>query len=152
MCMNMAGSVEKALSELVADGEKAWNTHDMSRFAAWFADDADFVNVRGWWWRGREEIERRHALLHETIFRESSMSLQLASTREVCPSVVLAHVRWRMIGHEFGGPDHTADPRTGIWSWVIRDRDGRTEIISSQNRDTVDVPRDHPLSEGDSLG
>lgn len=77
--MSMSGSEEKALAELVADIEKAWNTHDMSRFAARFAEDADFINVRGWWWRGREEIEHRHALLHETMFRESSMSLELAS-------------------------------------------------------------------------
>ena len=150
--MSMSGSEEKALAELVADTEKAWNTHDMSRFAARFAEDADFINVRGWWWRGREEIEHRHALLHETMFRESSMSLELASTREVCPGVVLAHVRWRMIGHEFGGPDHTSDPRTGIWSWVVHDRDGSAEIVSSQNTDTVEVPDDHPLSEGQPRG
>jgi uncharacterized protein (TIGR02246 family) len=85
---NMSGS-ESALAELVADVEDAWNAHDMGRFAARFAEDADF-NVRGWWWRGRDEIERRHALLHETMFGESSMSLELASTREVCRGVVLA--------------------------------------------------------------
>jgi hypothetical protein len=86
------------------------------------------------------------------MFRESSMSLELASTREVCPGVVLAHVRWRMIGHEFGGPDHTSDPRTGIWSWMVHDRDGSAEIVSSQNTDTVEVPDDHPLSEGQPRG
>ena len=142
----MSGSEETALAELVADVEDAWNAHDMGRFARRFTEDADFINVRGWWWRGRDEIERRHALLHETMFGESSMSLELASTRELCPGIVLAHVRWRMIGHEFGGPDQTSEPRTGIWSWVVRDRDGSAEIISSQNTDTVDVPRDHPLS------
>ena len=150
--MSMSGTEEKALAELVADVEKAWNTHDMSRFAARFAEDADFINVRGWWWRGRQEIEHRHALLHETMFRESSMSLELASTREVCPGVVLAHVRWRMIGHEFGGPDQSSDPRTGIWSWVVCNRDGSSEIVSSQNTDTVEAPDDHPLSEGHSHG
>jgi uncharacterized protein (TIGR02246 family) len=36
---------------LVAEVESAWNAHDMERFASLFADDADFVNVRGWWWR-----------------------------------------------------------------------------------------------------
>jgi len=37
---------------LVGEVEQAWNTHDMARFAACFAEDADFVNVRGWWWEG----------------------------------------------------------------------------------------------------
>jgi uncharacterized protein (TIGR02246 family) len=118
----------------------------MNSFAAHFAEDADFINVRGWWWRGRDEIERRHAVLHETMFGESSMSLELASARKLCPGVVLAHVRWRMIGHEFGGPDATSEPRTGIWSWVVRNRDGSVEIVSSHNTDIVEVPRDHPLS------
>jgi uncharacterized protein (TIGR02246 family) len=138
---------DTALTELVADVENAWNTHDMSRFAGHFAEDADFINVRGWWWHGRDEIERRHAVLHETMFGASSMSLELASTRELCPGVVLAHVRWMMSGHEFGGPGETLEPRTGIWSWVVRDRQGNVEIFSSHNTDTVEVPRDHPLSD-----
>ena len=54
---NVSGSEETALAELVADVEDAWNAHDMSRFAARFAEDADFINVRGWWWRGRDEID-----------------------------------------------------------------------------------------------
>lgn len=94
----MSDSQQKALAALVAAVEDAWNTHDMSTFAARFAEDADFINVRGWWWRGRDEIERRHALLHETMFGDSSMNLELASTRKVCPGVVLAHVRWRRSG------------------------------------------------------
>jgi uncharacterized protein (TIGR02246 family) len=49
---------EQAVTDLVGEVEQGWNTHDMARFAACFAEDADFVNVRGWWWRGREEIER----------------------------------------------------------------------------------------------
>jgi uncharacterized protein (TIGR02246 family) len=143
----MSSSEETALAELVADVEEAWNAHDTGRFAARFAEDADFINVRGWWWRGRDEIERRHAVLHETMFGESRMSLELASIRELCPGVVLAYVRWRMVGHEFGGPDQTSEPRTGIWSWVVRDRGGSAEIVSAHNTDTVEVPPDHPLAQ-----
>ena len=60
---------EQAIAALMGEVEQAWKTHDRRRFAACFAEDADFVNVRGWWWRGRGEIERNHALFHETIFR-----------------------------------------------------------------------------------
>ena len=137
---------EQAIAALVSEIERAWNTHDMSRFAACFAEDADFVNVRGWWWRGREEIERNHALFHETIFSNSSMKLERASTREVGAGVVVAHVTWRMFGHEVGGPEQTSKPRSGIWTWVIRDRNGRSEIVSSHNTDTMEVPPTHPLA------
>src|SRR5262245_4006087 len=118
----------------------------MRRFAGCFAEDADFVNVRGWWWRGRREIEENHTVFHATIFRESSMELELASTRDVCRGALVAHVRWRMVGHEVGGRQQTSEPRIGIWSWVIRDRDGRAEIVSSHNTDTTEVPPTHPLA------
>jgi uncharacterized protein (TIGR02246 family) len=138
------------LAGLVTEVEQAWNAHDMSRFAAFFAEDADFVNVRGWWWRGRGEIEQKHALFHETIFSDSTMALELASVREVAPDVVVAHVKWRMVGHEVGGPEQTPEPRIGIWSWVIRDRDGGVEIVSSHNTDTMPVPPSHPLAAQES--
>jgi uncharacterized protein (TIGR02246 family) len=138
--------VEQAIRALVSEVEQAWNTHDVGRFAACFAEDADFVNVRGWWWRGREEIERMHALFHQTIFSDSTMELECASVREVASGVVVAHVKWRMLGHEVGGPEQTSEPRIGIWSWVIRDRSGRVEIVSSHNTDTMEVPSTHPLA------
>jgi uncharacterized protein (TIGR02246 family) len=118
----------------------------MSRFAACFSEDADFVNVRGWWWRGREEIERNHALFHETMFQDSSMELEQVATKEVGPGVVVAHVKWRMVGHEVGGPQQTSEARLGIWTWVIGDRNGRPEIVSSHNTDTMEIPPGHPLA------
>ena len=137
---------EEAIAALVGEIEQAWNTHDMGRFAACFAEDADFVNVRGWWWRGRVEIEQKHALFHQTIFSGSTMELELAAVRGVAADVVVAHVKWRMIGHQVGGPKQTPEPRIGIWSWVIRDRDGRLEIGSSHNTETMEVPPTHPLA------
>jgi len=137
---------EQAVATLVREVEQAWNTHDMRRFAACFAEDADFVNVRGWWWRGRDEIERTHALLHETIFRDSRIGLECAAIKEVGSGVVVAHVKWRMVGHEVGGPEQTAKPRAGIWSWVIRDQDGRSEIVASHNTDSMQIPPTHPLA------
>jgi uncharacterized protein (TIGR02246 family) len=131
---------------LVAEVESAWNSHDMGRFASLFADDADFVNVRGWWWRGREEIRENHATLHGTSFKESTMDLELSAIKEVAPAVVVLHVKWRMTGHGTSGVDLTAEPRNGIWSWVVLDRDGSLQIASSHNTDTLPVPPDHPLA------
>ena len=141
---------EQAVVSLVREVEEAWNSHDMARFAACFAEDADFVNVRGWWWRGRKQIEDNHALFHETIFSNSRMQLECAAIKDVDSGVVVAHVKWQMVGHEVGGPDQTSEPRVGIWSWVIRDRAGRPEIVSSHNTDTIEIPPTHPLAAGQS--
>jgi uncharacterized protein (TIGR02246 family) len=137
---------KQKVAGLVDEVEQAWNGHDMARFAACFAADADFVNVRGWWWKGREEIERNHALFHQTMFRDSTIRLELASAKEVGASVLVAHVRWWMVDHELSGPQQTSEPRVGIWTWVIRDRGETLEIVSSHNTDTMDVPSTHPLA------
>src|SRR5262249_39758246 len=115
----------------------------MSRFAASFAADADFVNVVGAWWRGRKEIEEEHAARHADRFKNSRMEMQLASFREIGPGTGVLHVTWRLEGHAESGPTVTADPRHGIWSWTVRGRDGQLEIVSSHNTDvlaTVPVP------------
>lgn len=138
---------EQAVAALVGEVERAWNTHDMHRFAACFAPDADFVNVMGWWWKGRDDIEGKHTLIHETIFRDSTMALECEAIKHVGSGVAVAHVTWSMVGHEAGGPEQTSEPRKGIWSWVIRDRHGRLEIVSSHNTDTKEVPPAHPLAD-----
>ncbi|MGK9232137.1 SgcJ/EcaC family oxidoreductase [Inquilinus limosus] len=50
----------------------AWNRHDMAALAALFAEDADFVNVVGLWWRSRAEIEAAHAATHATSSRTAA--------------------------------------------------------------------------------
>src|SRR5262245_50777831 len=50
---------------------EAWNRHDMDAFGTLFARNADFVNVSGQLWKGRKEIQRRHAYTHGAIPREA---------------------------------------------------------------------------------
>lgn len=60
---------ETSVQGLVREAEAAWNTHDIKRFAACFAEDADFVNVAGAWVRGRDEIGAKHAASHADRLR-----------------------------------------------------------------------------------
>ena len=132
----------KDAEALVAEVEAAWNSHDMARFAACFATDADFVNVTGAWWRGRAEIEERHAASHADMFKKSTMQVQLASSKEIGLGIGVMHVTWRLEGHAESGPTKTTDPRCGIWSWTVRERQSRLEIISSTTL-TCLPPRPH---------
>ena len=52
---------------VVAAFANTWNNHDMVAFGKLFASDADFVNVAGIRWVGRQEIQLRHAYAHGTI-------------------------------------------------------------------------------------
>jgi uncharacterized protein (TIGR02246 family) len=125
------------VAALVDEIEAAWNSHDTGRFAACFAADADFVNVAGAWWRGREEIEERHAARHADMFKNSTMRLELAAFKEVGPEIGVVHVRWQLDGHGVSGPRRTTQTRRGIWSWTMRRHDGKLEIVSSHNTDVL---------------
>ena len=139
---------EALVSSLVTEAEAAWNAHDMKRFAACFAEDADFVNVAGDWWHGRNEIEQRHASGHAAQFKNSTMQMELAGFREIGPGIGVVHVRWLLNGHGPSGPKQTTDPRPGIWSWTVRDRGGKLEIVASHNTDVLNHLPSRPPSAG----
>jgi uncharacterized protein (TIGR02246 family) len=128
---------ETSCEALVREVEEAWNTHDMKRFAACFAADADFVNVGGVWMRGRDDIETKHAASHAERFKHSTMQMRLAAFKRVGPGVGVMHVTWQLDGHGRSGPRQTTDTRRGIWSWTVRDDAGRLEIVSSHNTDIL---------------
>ena len=62
------GSPEAPIRAQVERFVSAWNEHDMRALSRLFADDADFVNVVGIWWKSRREIEAAHAATHQTLF------------------------------------------------------------------------------------
>ena len=136
---------QEGATALVSEIEAAWNSHDMSRFAASFAADADFVNVVGEWMRGRDQIENEHAAMHAGQFKDSTMRLELAASREIGPGVGVMHVRWWLDGHGPSGPTRTTAIRRGIWSWTVRDEGGKLEVVSSHNTDMLATSQDaHP--------
>ncbi len=130
---------ERAIRGVVAALEDAWNGHDMKAFAALFAEDADFVNVAGMWWKGRDEIERWHRALHETRMKDSRLATTDTSVRFLKRDVAVAHVSWELTG-DIGLDGKPRSPRKGILTQVLAKRDGRWWIVASQNTDVVHVP------------
>ncbi len=125
-------TVVKALTD-------SWNSHDMSTYAAQFTEDADFVNVLGMRWRGRPEIEARHADVHRTIFRNSTLRTLNCSLRPLASDVVLAHIRWEMTGHEAPAGVKFSAVRHGLITGVFVEQNGRWLISAFQNTDIVPI-------------
>ena len=73
--------------------EAAWNEASGDRFAEPFADDADFVNVRGEHHRGRIAIARGHDGIFTSIYLDSRVAFAVAAARHLTDDVVLGHVR-----------------------------------------------------------
>jgi uncharacterized protein (TIGR02246 family) len=89
--MNMES--ERIVSEIVADLERAWNTADGAAFARSFAEDADFVNIRGDHLRGRDVIGKGHQGIFDTIYKGSVVRYRVADVRMIAAGVLLAHVK-----------------------------------------------------------
>src|SRR6476646_8967541 len=54
----------------------AWNKHDAKAYAALFTEDGDIVNVVGWWWKSRAEIERKLTDAYLFVFKESVLTIK----------------------------------------------------------------------------
>jgi uncharacterized protein (TIGR02246 family) len=120
-----------------------WNNHDMKSFAELFAEDADFVNVIGLWWRGRPEIQKEHEALHATRMRNSNLIAAETAIRLLRPDVAVIHVRWQLTG-DTGIDGVTLPPRQGVLSFVTVRAGSKWLIASAQNTDVVPLPNVPP--------
>jgi len=126
-----------AVNRVVEAFAEAWNMHDMNAFSELFAEDAEFVNVVGLWWKGRAEIKAAHEFTHQTMFKHSDLSIDEIATRFPVQEIAIARCRWKLEGHQ--GPDGEALPlRHGILVNILRKAGPTWRIIDSQNTDVIE--------------
>lgn len=87
------------VTHIVESFAECWNRHDMNAFAELFSEDAEFVNVVGLWWKGRAEIKAAHEFTHQTIFKNSRLTIAEINTRFPAPQMAIARCRWKLVGH-----------------------------------------------------
>lgn len=127
-------SDRKAIQAIGANFQDAWNRHDMDELASLMAEDVDFVNVVGvrGWEKGREDVKRRHAAVHKTMFRNSVWTTKEVDVKFIRPDIAIAHVIWETTGDVV--PDKKpGTPRGGIFTWVLEKKNGKWLIIASAN-------------------
>jgi uncharacterized protein (TIGR02246 family) len=116
--------------------QDAWNVHNMKAFASRFAEDADFVNVVGWWGQGRAEIEKKHAASHASWFRESTLKFTAVHLRFLTPQIALAHVESSLVAAN--RPDGTpAGLRIGILTLVFHKQADIWLIAAAHNTERI---------------
>ena len=119
---NMAETVVKQL-------EEAWNAADGTAFAAPFASDADFVNIRGDLHTGREEIAAGHQHIFTTIYAGSTVRYSMRQARELDEGVILAHISATL--NVPGGP--MAGETNALASIVLVENGGEHRIAAFHN-------------------
>ncbi len=81
---------DQAIRKVVAGFEETWNAHDMKAMGKLFREDAEFINVVGMHWHGRDEIMAAHAAFHETVFKTRQMKTDGVETRPLGSGYAIA--------------------------------------------------------------
>ena len=127
---------DAAIREVQVRQAAAWNAHDAEAYARLFSDDGEVVNVLGWWWQGRSEIQSKLSEAFAWVFRDSNLAITDVHTRLIDPSTAIAHVRWTLDGAKVP-PGAPAPPREGIQLQVLRKTGDEWLIVSFQNTNSV---------------
>lgn len=144
-------SDEQAVRKVVNAFPDAWNRHDMNAFGALFAPDADFVNVTGTHWHGRESIQLNHAFAHGVIpidspgvalpkpaygiFKTSVLSFKAIDIRFLHEDVAVAEVQTELLGDA-----RTQNRRRTLLTLVLAQDAGHWLIAVAQNTEISRPP------------
>jgi len=115
--------------------QEAWNRHDAKAYAALFTEDGDLVNVVGWWWKGRPQIEQKLTDAYIFVFRESTLTVNEVQIKFLTPEIAVAHVRWSMVGART--PQGLPEPRQGIQTLTLRKQTSKWLIAVFQNTNAI---------------
>ena len=93
---NTSAAEALAIREVVAAVEAGWNAGDGSRFAAPFAEDADYVIVDGRYINGRQTIAQGHQQIFDTVYRDTHNVATVQGIRFHGTDVAIVHVGWQL--------------------------------------------------------
>jgi uncharacterized protein (TIGR02246 family) len=132
-------SDEQAIHAVCSQVIENWNVHDMKAFGELFSDDAEFVNVYGMWWTGRERIQAEHEVMHATVFRQSRLSARNMRVKFLRPDVASLHVLWELTGLALPNGQPLPD-REGVLVYILVKDVGEWRIAVGQNTDIASPP------------
>jgi uncharacterized protein (TIGR02246 family) len=80
---------DEAIRALIDQQTEAWNRNDAVAWTKDFAEDANFINIRGDLVKGRTAIEKIHAFIFSGPYKESHCAVKIESIRYPAPNVAV---------------------------------------------------------------
>jgi uncharacterized protein (TIGR02246 family) len=111
--------------EVVMSFADAWNRNDMEALAGVFYGDAGFVDVRGTYVKGSQEIGRRHAAERAGALKDSVLRGEVVDARQPVPGVIVGHMRTEL--------DVAGQTRAAFLTFVLERRAGQWHFSEVQN-------------------
>ena len=125
---------EKAIGQVLAASVEAWNHHDAKAFSMTFAEDADFTNVVGMSAHGRAEIEKFHAPMFASNFKDSNLKMTGTKIRFIRPDIAAVDAWWELTGAR-GADGQEIPMRKGLLNFLMTRQSGQWFITVMHNMD-----------------
>jgi len=94
--------IEPALEQIIRQQEAAWNAGDGLGWASVFTDEADYINVLGDVFQGREEIARQHVFTLGGPYKGSR--IRIRKITEPAPNVAVIETEYDLTGFNVLAP------------------------------------------------
>jgi len=134
---------EASLRKLIAEQTEAWNHHDAAAWSKAFAPDAEFINIVGTIFHGRDEIQKRHAGIFASVFKDSRAEVTVRKMRFVEPTVAVVDTDHVVTGYT-GLPPGVQATEQGVlrtrMRYVMKQSGGTWSIVAGQNTDVKPAP------------
>jgi uncharacterized protein (TIGR02246 family) len=126
-----SASDEKEILNVETKWERAWNHHDVAAMVRLGVTDADYVNLAGEWFKGRDAFAKSLEALHSAKVKDSVWQTEETHIKFLTPEIAIVHVYFNSHGEK--NPDGTPlPPRRGVFTRVEVKRNGEWLIAASQ--------------------
>lgn len=110
---------EKAIRAVIASLTDAWAAGDARAWARAFTEDADFTVWNGLYQKGREAIERGHAQIFSTFYKDTKLRYVVRGIRFLRDEVAVVHVDASLVKK---GEDFPASPQAVPVLIMVKDK------------------------------
>lgn len=125
-----------ALHSILHQQEIDWNQGDGKGFAVAFADDAEFINIRGDLFRGKEMIADRHTFILTGPFRGSHVVITVRQYTELTPDIVIVEMDHTLTNYR-SLPPGISPTSSGVlktrMKYIAKRNNGQWQLIAGQN-------------------
>ncbi len=110
----------------------AWNAHDMKAMSEVFTLDAEWINVVGMRWVGRDQIMFAHTAFHNTMFKTNQQAVLSLTTRRLSPDIAILFMEAEQDAYMTPSGHEQAKALDRLTIVVVRRPDG-WKIVQGQN-------------------
>ncbi len=134
---------EATLRQMVDVQTAAWNGGDAAAWSKDFVPDADFINIVGTVFEGREQIEQRHAAIFATLFKGSQARVTVRRIAFLDADTAVVDTTHEVTAYA-GLPPGVQATEPGLlrtqMRYVMKRSEGQWRIAFGQNTDVKPRP------------